>query len=83
VTVVHPGRTRTEKTSDVMARAAGAAGVDIREIEARAGATTRIGRIVDAREVADVVAFLASPRSVAINGDAVAVGGGDRGSIHY
>jgi hypothetical protein len=30
-----------------------------------------------------VVTFLASPRSVAINGDAIAVGGGDRGSIHY
>ena len=36
-----------------------------------------------AAEVADVVAFLASPRSVAINGDAIAAGGGTRGAIHY
>jgi hypothetical protein len=33
--------------------------------------------------VADVVAFLASPRSVAINGDAIAAGGGAVGTIHY
>jgi NAD(P)-dependent dehydrogenase (short-subunit alcohol dehydrogenase family) len=42
-----------------------------------------IGRLVTAAEVADVIAFLASPRSVAINGDAIAVGGGARGAIHY
>ena len=35
------------------------------------------------REVAEVVAFLASPKSVAINGDAIAVGGGAPRSIHY
>jgi hypothetical protein len=38
---------------------------------------------VDASEVAWVVAFLASPRSVAINGDAIATGGGSLGTIHY
>ena len=42
-----------------------------------------IGRLVTADEVADVIAFLCSPRSVAINGDAIAVGGGARGAIHY
>jgi NAD(P)-dependent dehydrogenase (short-subunit alcohol dehydrogenase family) len=42
-----------------------------------------IGRMVTAAEVADVVAFLASPRSVAINGDAIAAGGGARHAIHY
>jgi NAD(P)-dependent dehydrogenase (short-subunit alcohol dehydrogenase family) len=42
-----------------------------------------IGRFVTAAEVADVIAFLCSPRSVAVNGDAIAVGGGARGAIHY
>ena len=42
-----------------------------------------IGRHVTAAEVADVIVFLCSPRSVAVNGDAIAVGGGARGSIHY
>jgi hypothetical protein len=39
--------------------------------------------MVTAAEIADLVAFLASPRSVAINGDAIAAGGGVRGAIHY
>jgi NAD(P)-dependent dehydrogenase (short-subunit alcohol dehydrogenase family) len=83
VTVVHPGLTRTEATAGVTQRLAAAAGGSPAEIEARWGANVSIGRIVDAEEVADVVAFLASPRSVAINGDAIACGGGGRGSIHY
>jgi NAD(P)-dependent dehydrogenase (short-subunit alcohol dehydrogenase family) len=42
-----------------------------------------IGRYVTADEVADVIVFLCSPRSVAVNGDALAVGGGAPGAIHY
>ena len=42
-----------------------------------------IGRLVTAEEVASVVAFLASPRSVAVNGDAIAVGGGAVGPVYY
>ena len=83
VTVVHPGLTRTEKTAPLVAARATAAGVSESEIEARFAANVAIGRIVDAAEVADIVAFLASPRSVAINGDAIACGGGARGAIHY
>jgi hypothetical protein len=30
-----------------------------------------------------VIAFLASPRSVALNGDAIVASGGTRGSIYY
>ena len=40
-------------------------------------------RMIDAEEIAHVVAFLASPKSVAINGDAVAVAGGSGRAIHY
>jgi NAD(P)-dependent dehydrogenase (short-subunit alcohol dehydrogenase family) len=47
------------------------------------GSCNVIGRMVDAAEVADVVAFLASPRSVPITGDAIAAGGGVRGPISY
>jgi NAD(P)-dependent dehydrogenase (short-subunit alcohol dehydrogenase family) len=48
-----------------------------------AQARNAIGRMVDASEVADVIAFLCSPRSVAVNGDAIAAGGGALGPIHY
>lgn len=53
------------------------------DVEKRLGASVSIGRLVTAEEVADVVAFLASPRSVAINGDAIAVGGGARGPVYH
>jgi NAD(P)-dependent dehydrogenase (short-subunit alcohol dehydrogenase family) len=82
VTVVHPGLTRTEATPGVVARIAEARATSPEEAE-RSLATNSIGRIVDAAEVADVVAFLASPRSSAITGDAIACGGGQRGAIHY
>jgi NAD(P)-dependent dehydrogenase (short-subunit alcohol dehydrogenase family) len=83
VTVVHPGLTVTERTPGMVT--ATAAARDISEQDALAGlsAAVSIGRMIDAAEVADVVAFLCSPRSVAINGDAVAAGGGTRGPIYY
>lgn len=69
VVAVHPGATRTERTDEKAA--------------STLAANVSIGRIVDAREVADVVTFLASPRSVAINGSAIPVGGGSLGTIYY
>jgi hypothetical protein len=39
--------------------------------------------MIDAREVAYVVTFLASPKSVAIDGDTIAAGGGVPGVIYY
>ena len=83
VTVVHPGMTRTEKTAPLVAARAQQFGLTKYEIEQRLGANITIGRIVDAEEVAWVVAFLASPRSVSITGDAIATGGGAKGAIHY
>lgn len=83
VSCVHPGTTRTEATSRVMQERASRAGTTVAEAEAAAGAQISIGRIVDASEVADVVAFLCSPRSVAITGDSIACGGGQLGTIYY
>lgn len=68
VTVVHPGATRTERTTP--------------EAEERlAGNTVR--RVIDAADVANVVAFLCSPKAVAITGDVIAAGGGVGRAIHY
>jgi NAD(P)-dependent dehydrogenase (short-subunit alcohol dehydrogenase family) len=80
--VVHPGLTRTEATPGVLARMAAARGVSEEEAERRMS-NNSIGRLVDAREVATIVAFLASPLSAAINGDAIACGGGQPGPIFY
>ena len=82
VTVVHPGLTRTEATPAVVARLAEARGVSPDEAEASL-VRNSTGRLVDATDVAAVVAFLVSPMSVAINGDAIACGGGTPGAIYY
>ena len=83
VTVVHPGQTRTERMAPMIAQRAAAQGISPQEAEARMAAGNSIRHIVDAAELAHVVAFLCSPKSRAINGDAIAAGGGAPGSIHY
>lgn len=83
VTVVHPGMTRTERTGPMVQALASAKGCSIEEAEKQMAANIAIGRLVDATEIAHVVAFLASPKSVSITGDAIAVAGGRIGAIHY
>ena len=83
VTVVHPGTTRTERTPAVIAASAEAQGVTEAEVEQRMASRNTIRKLLDARDIANVVVFLASPRSVAINGDTIAAGGGIPGAIHY
>jgi NAD(P)-dependent dehydrogenase (short-subunit alcohol dehydrogenase family) len=75
--------TATERTPAQIAARATAYGTSEAEAEATMATGISIGRIVTVAELADVVAFLASPRSVAINGDVIAAGGGALGSIYY
>jgi NAD(P)-dependent dehydrogenase (short-subunit alcohol dehydrogenase family) len=82
VTVVHPALTRTEKTPAVIASLAERQGISIEDAEKRM-VTNLVGRWIDARDIAYVVTFLASPKAAAINGDVIAAGGGVKGVIHY
>nr|WP_240963023.1 SDR family oxidoreductase [Antrihabitans stalactiti] len=82
VTVVHPGLTRTERLTKRLAEQSAASGRSVAELEAEL-AKNSVRRVIDAREVADVVTFLASPRSIGITGDAIAVGGGVPGPVYY
>lgn len=83
VTVVHPGLTRTEATAGVIARRSAAQGITPAEVESRMAEGNTVRRLIDASDIAAVVTFLASPLSVALNGDAIAAGGGAPRSIHY
>jgi NAD(P)-dependent dehydrogenase (short-subunit alcohol dehydrogenase family) len=83
VTVVHPGLTRTERTTPLIARRAALQGLTAQAVEAQMAEGNSIRHLVDAAEVAHVVAFLCSPKARAINGDAIAAGGGAPRSIHY
>jgi NAD(P)-dependent dehydrogenase (short-subunit alcohol dehydrogenase family) len=64
-------------------RASGGRRRDVDDVTRDAASAVSIGRLVTADEVAAVVAFLASPKSVALNGDPVVASGGSRGVIHY
>jgi NAD(P)-dependent dehydrogenase (short-subunit alcohol dehydrogenase family) len=83
VSVVHPGLTRTERTAPLVAARAAAQGVPAETVEARMAEGNSIRQLLDASDVAQVVVFLCSPKSRAINGDAIAAGGGAPRSIHY
>jgi NAD(P)-dependent dehydrogenase (short-subunit alcohol dehydrogenase family) len=83
VTCVHPGLTRTERTAPLVTARAAQQGRSEAEVEAQMAAGNAIRRLLDAADVAAVIVFLCSPRSVAIHGDAVAAGGGVPKAIHY
>jgi NAD(P)-dependent dehydrogenase (short-subunit alcohol dehydrogenase family) len=64
VTTVHPGMTYTERIPDMLADRAKTQGITVEEAERQMAEGNSIHHIVDAREVAYVVAFLASPKSI-------------------
>ena len=82
VTVVHPGLTRTEKTPGVVASLAQRQGISEADAEKRM-VNNLLGHWIDARDIAYIVTFLASPKAAAINGDVIPAAGGIRGSIYY
>lgn len=83
VTAVHPGTTRTERIAAQLETRAQDRGVSVEQATADLAAGYAIARIVEPEEIGYVIAFLASPRSASITGDAVACGGGRVGSIYY
>ena len=82
-TCVHPGMTVTERIPTMLADQAAARGVTEDEVRRGLESTTSLRRLITAAEVADVVTFLASPRSVAVTGDSIGAGGGQPGVVHY
>ncbi len=83
VTTINPWITETDGVRGIIRGGAAARGVSEDEFAAGLASDVSIGRLVQPAEVAHVVTFLASPLSVAINGDSVAAGGGLLGPIHY
>jgi NAD(P)-dependent dehydrogenase (short-subunit alcohol dehydrogenase family) len=81
VNLVHPGATRTERSAPTYAEQARQQGGTVEEIERRIAQNIAIRRIVDAKEVGYVVAFLASPKATAITGEIIAAGGGSQRAV--
>lgn len=81
--VIHPGATRTEATPSVAAARAKDRGVPVETILDEMASANSVRKLIDATEIAYIAAFVASPKAVAINGDAIAAGGGVGNAIHY
>ena len=81
--VIHPGATRTEATSYFATARAEERGVSVDAILDEMASTNLVRKLINAREIAYIVVFVASPRAIAINGDGIAAGGGVGTAIHY
>jgi NAD(P)-dependent dehydrogenase (short-subunit alcohol dehydrogenase family) len=80
---VHPSLTRTEKTPGVIERQSKAQGLSAAEVEKKMASKTLVGKLITSEDIASLCVFLASPRAISVNGDAIAAGGGWPGAIYY
>ena len=83
VNIIHPGTTRTERSGPMYEEQAQRQGISVDEVETRVAANNSTKRIVDAAELAYVVAFFASPRSIAISGEVLSASGGAGQSVFH
>jgi NAD(P)-dependent dehydrogenase (short-subunit alcohol dehydrogenase family) len=83
VNAVLPFTTVTERLESRMSRMAERRGRSLDEHLAAVASRTALGRLVTSAEIADFVTFLASPKSVSLTGEAVALTGGVSQAVHY
>jgi NAD(P)-dependent dehydrogenase (short-subunit alcohol dehydrogenase family) len=88
VNCIHPGITRTERTSSLLAARAKELGTTPEEAEKKdfmpdSPRGNAICRMVDATEIAYVAAFLASDKAWAVTGEVVTATGGAGRSVYY
>jgi NAD(P)-dependent dehydrogenase (short-subunit alcohol dehydrogenase family) len=83
VTCVHPGLTWTEGMERNVQAQADRRGETLADARQRLGEQNAVRRVIEPADIASLVAFLASPLSVAVTGDVIAAGGGVGRAIHY
>lgn len=83
VTCIHPGLTWTEFMEETVRRQAEQRGETIEQARERMAQGNSVHRIITAEDIAHLTAFLASPLSVAVNGESIAAGGGTPRAIYY
>ena len=74
VNVIHPGGPRTDAFQAQLEADARSQGITVEEAERQAAKRNPMGRIVETRDVAHVVVFLASPKAVGVTGEVIATG---------
>ena len=83
VIVIHPGFTRTEATESFIIERASELGKEPKEVEVELAKNNSVNRVIESTDIAYVATMIASPKSIAINGDVIAAGGGVGSSIYY
>ena len=83
VTCVHPGLTWTEGVERTFQAQSERRGETLDAARQRLAEQNAVRRVIDSSDIANLVAFLASPLSVAVTGDSIAAGGGVGRAIHY
>ena len=73
---VLPGATMTEDLAAMLERRTKDTGTTVEALKRASSSGNAIARWVEAREVADVVTFVASPRAASISGEVIAASGG-------
>ncbi|MSP79225.1 MAG: SDR family oxidoreductase [Dehalococcoidia bacterium] len=80
---VHPSTILTDTVRERMTRAAQAEGISLDAYIKREGAKVPLNRMVTPEDIANIVAFLCSPRSAAVTGESVVASGGSGSVIRY
>jgi NAD(P)-dependent dehydrogenase (short-subunit alcohol dehydrogenase family) len=83
VSVVHPGLTYTERSDQMIKNLSKKNSIDFDSAKKILFENNSINALISSADIANVIAFLASPLSVSINGDAISAGGGINGFIYY
>ncbi|MRH28761.1 SDR family oxidoreductase [Microbacterium sp. SYP-A9085] len=83
VNAIHPFTTMTRELPDRLTRMATRHGRTPEDHLVKISARTSLGRLVTAEEIAHFVAFLASPLSVALTGEVVALTGGVGDAVYF
>jgi len=83
VSVVHPGLTYTERSDQMIKNLSKKNSIDYDSAKKILFENNSINALISSEDIANVIAFLASPLSVSINGDAISAGGGINGFIYY
>ncbi len=81
--VVHPPFTKTDRYPKRLAARAKQLGMSEAEAEASFVRQFPIGRLVEPKDIAPMVLFLASPHASAITGQSIAIDGGSTPGIRY